>query len=187
MGRHDEAIAEIKRAQSLDPLSLIINAVAGDTYTKARQYDLAIDQLRKTIEMDKNFSRAYRFLGNVYIEKEMYTEAIAAYRTADGVAGRGLERTDALQQAFAAGGSDGYWKKQLDFLKADSEKGALLDYAIASVYARLGDKEQAINWLEKAFRSHDPYLVYLKIDRPFDSLRSDARVVDLMRRVALPS
>jgi len=186
MGRHDEAIAEIKRAQTLDPLSLIINAVAGDTYTKARQYDLAIDQLRKPIEMDKNFSRAHRYLGNVYIEKGMYNEAIAAFRTADSVAGRGTERVDALQQAYTSGGADGYWKKQLEFLKADSEKGALLDYAVASVYARLGDKEQAISWLEKAFRSHDPYLVYLKIDKPFDSLRSDARVMDLMRRVGLP-
>jgi tetratricopeptide (TPR) repeat protein len=125
-------------------------------------------------------------MGIVYIEKGMYNEAIAAFRTADSVAGRGSERTDALQQAFATGGADGYWKKQLEFLRADSEKGALLDYAIAGVYARLGDKEQAISWLEKAFRSHDPYLVYLKIDTPFDSLRSDSRVVDLMRRVGLP-
>jgi TolB-like protein/Tfp pilus assembly protein PilF len=186
MGRHDEAIAEIKRAQSLDPLSLIINAVAGDTYTKARQYDLAIDQLRKTIEMDKNFSRAHRYMGNVYIEKGMYNEAIAEFRTADTIAGKGPERTDALKQAYASGGADGYWKKQLEFLKADSEKGALLDYAIASVYARLNDKEQSISWLEKAFRSHDPYLVYLKIDKPFDAFRTDSRVVDLMRRVGLP-
>jgi serine/threonine-protein kinase len=186
MGRHDEAISEIKRAQSLDPLSLIINSVAGDTYFKARQYDLAIDQLRKTMEMDKNFSRAYRYMGNVYIEKGMYNEAIAAIRTADSIAGRGPERTDALQHAFATGGPEGYWKKQLEFLKADSEKGALLDYSIASVYARLNDKEQSINWLEKAFRSRDPFLVYVKIDQPFDSFRSDPRVIDLMRRVGLP-
>ena len=79
-----------------------------------------------------------------------------------------------------------YWKKQLEFLKADSEKGALLDYSIASVYARLSDKEQSINWLEKAFPSRDPFLVYVKIDQPFDSFRSDPRVIDLMRRVGLP-
>ena len=186
MGRHDEAISEIKRAQSLDPLSLIINSVAGDTYFKARQYDLALDQLRKTLEMDKNFSRAHRYIGNVYIEKGMYNEAITAFRTADSIAGRGPERTDALQHAFATGGADGYWKKQLELMKADSEKGALLDYAIASVYARLNDKEQSLSWLEKAFRSHDPFLVYVKIDRPFDTFRSDPRVLDLMRRVGLP-
>jgi tetratricopeptide (TPR) repeat protein len=125
-------------------------------------------------------------MGNVYIEKGMYNEAIAEFRTADTIAGKGPERTDALKQAYASGGADGYWKKQLEFLKTDSEKGALLDYAIASVYARLNDKEQSISWLEKAFRSHDPYLVYLKIDKPFDTFRTDSRVVDLMRRVGLP-
>lgn len=185
-GRHEEALVEIKRAQSLDPLSLIINAVLGDTYIKARQYDLAIEQLRKTIEMDKNFSRAHRYLGNAYLEKGMYNEAIEAFRTADSLAGQGPERTESLKHAYTSGGAEGYWRKQLEFLKADSEKGGLLDYAIASVYARLGDKEQAVSWLEKAYRSHDPYLVYLKTDPPFDRFRSDARVIELMRRVGLP-
>ena len=185
-GRHDEAIAEIKRAQSLDPLSLIINAVVGDTYIKARQYDQAIDQLKKTIEMDKNFPLAYRYLGNAYVEKGMYNEAIAAFATADKIAGASPERTEGLRQAYAAGGAEAFWKKQLEYLKADSEKGALQDYAIASVYARLGDKEEAINSLEKAFRARDPYIVYLKIDPPFDKFRSDPRIVDLMRRVGLP-
>jgi TolB-like protein/Flp pilus assembly protein TadD len=185
-GRHDEAIAEIKRAQSLDPLSLIINAVIGDTYIKARQYDQAIDQLKKTIEMDKNFPLAYRYLGNAYLGKGMYNEAIAAFQTADKIAGQSPERTEGLRQAYATGGPEGFWRKQLEFLKADSEKGALQDYAIATVYGRLGDKEEAINWLEKAFRARDPYIVYLKIDPPFDNFRTDARIVDLMRRVGLP-
>ena len=185
-GRHEEALVEIKRAQSLDPLSLIINAVLGDTYIKARQYDLAIEQLRKTIEMDKNFSRAHRYLGNAYLEKGMYNEAIEAFRTADSLAGQGPERTESLKHAFTSGGAEGYWRKQLELLKADSEKGGLLDYAIASVYARLDDKEQAVSWLDKALRSHDPYLVYLKTDPPFDRFRSDARVIELMRRVGLP-
>jgi eukaryotic-like serine/threonine-protein kinase len=186
MGRHEEAIAEIKRAQSLDPLSLIINSVAGDTYIKARQYDLAIDQLRKTIEMDKSFIQAHRYLGNAYLEKGMYTEAIAAFRTADELAGASLGRTKNLQDAYRSGGAEGFWRKQLELLKADAEKGALSDYAIASAYARLGDKEQALSWLEKAYHAHDPYLVYLKIDPQFDKFRSDSQVIDLMRRVGLP-
>ena len=185
-GRHDEAIAEIKRAQSLDPLSLIINAVVGDTYIKARQYDQAIEQLRKTIEIDKNFTLAYRYLGNAYLEKGMYNEAIEAFHTADTLAGQSAERTESLRHAYTTGGSEGFWKRRLELLKADSEKGALQDYAIAVVYARLGDKEAAINSLEKAFRARDPYIVYLKTDPPFDRFRSDSRVVDLMRRVGLP-
>jgi eukaryotic-like serine/threonine-protein kinase len=185
MGRHEEAIAEIKRAQSLDPLSLIINAVVADTYIKARQYDQAIDQLRKTLEMDKNFNLAYRYMGNAYLEKGMYNEALAAFRTADTLAGKSPERTESLRQAYANGGADRYWRKQLELLKADADKGALVDYAVASVSARLGDKEQAVSWLEKAYRAHDPYLVYLKIDPPFDNFRSDARVMEIMRRIGL--
>jgi serine/threonine-protein kinase len=185
MGRHEEAIAEIKRAQSLDPLSLIINAVVGDTYTKARQYDSAIEQLQKTIEMDKNFKQAYRYLGNAYLEKGMYNEAIAAFHTADVLAGQSAERAEGLRHAYAAGGAEGFWRKQLELLKADSDKGALQDYAIASVYARLGNNDEALSSLEKAYRSHDPYIVYLKTDPAFDRLRSDARVVDLMHRVGL--
>jgi len=185
MGRHEEALAEIKKAQSLDPLSLIINAVIGDTYIKARQYDLAIDQLRKTIEMDKNFILAYRYLGNAYLEKGMYNEALVSFRTADTLAGQSLERTESLRQAYASGGAQGYWRKQLEFLKADAEKGALVDYAVATVYARLGDKEQAVSWLEKAYHAHDPYVVYLKIDPPFDNFRSDPRIIEMMRRIGL--
>jgi len=185
MGRHEEAIVEIKKAQSLDPLSLIISAVIGDTYIKARQYDQAIDQLRKTIEMDKNFILAYRYLGNAYLEKGMYNEALASFRTADTLAGQSPERTESLRQAYASGGAEGYWKKQRELLKADAEKGSLVDYAVATVCARLGDKEQAVSWLEKAYHAHDPYLVYLKIDPPFDSFRSDARVIDMTRRMGL--
>jgi eukaryotic-like serine/threonine-protein kinase len=189
MGRHQEAIAEIKRAQELDPFSLIINSVVGDTYLKARQYDQAIEQLRKTIEMDKNFHRAHRYLGNVYVEKGMYNEAITEFHTANLLAGENTSqvdsRTKSLREAYATGGAQGFWRKQLEFLKEDQEKGSVLIYAIASVYARLGDKDQTLTWLERAYREHDPYLVYLKIDPPFDALRSEARIIELMRRVGV--
>jgi len=189
MGRHQEAIAEIKRAQELDPFSLIINSVVGDTYLKARQYDEAIEQLRKTIEMDKNFHRAHRYLGNVLIEKGMYNEAITEFHTASILAGEDAAkidgRTKSLREAYATAGAQGFWRKQLQFLKEDQEKGSVLIYAIASVYARLGDKEQTLSWLERAYRERDPYLVYLKIDPQFDAFRSEPRVIELMRRVGL--
>lgn len=189
MGRHQEAIAEIRRAQELDPFSLIINAVAGDTYLKARQYDQAVEQLRKTIEMDKNFPRAHRYLGNVYLEKGMYNEAITELLTADLLSGEEPEKAElrakGLREAFASAGPQGYWRKQLEYLKADHEKGAVLLYGIASAYARLGEKEQAMSWLERSFRERDPYTVYLKIDPQFDAFRSDIRVINLMRSIGL--
>lgn len=189
MGRHQEALAEIKRALELDPLSLIINSVVGDTYTKARQYDQAIAQLRKTIEMDKNFVTAHRYLANAYLEKGMYKEAISELQTATKLGGNASladQRGKALTDAYANGGPQGFWKQQLEFLKEDGEKGIVSPYSIASVYARLGDKEQTLTWLEKAYQRHDAYAVYLKIDPQFDSLRDDPRIIDLMRRIGLP-
>ena len=190
MGRHEEAINEITRAQELDPLSLIINAVLGDTYIKARKYDQAIDRLRQTIEMDKNFGRAHRYLGNAYIEKGMYNEAIAEFQTASTLGGENPsaveQRTNSLREAYKTGGASGFWRRQLDFLKQDAEKPNVSPYSIASVYARLGDKEQTLTWLEKAYHDHDAYIVYLKIDPQFDTLRSDPRVIDLMKRIGLP-
>ena len=189
IGRHQEAIAEIKRAQELDPFSLIINSVVGDTYLKARQYDQAIEQLRKTIEMDKNFPRAHRYLAEVYIEKGMYDEAITEFHTANMLSGEDPahveQRTKGLREAYANAGARGFWQKQLSYLKEAEEKGNPVIYAIASVYARLGDKEQSLKWLERAYRERDPYLVYIKIDPQFDSFRSDPRVIDLMQRVGL--
>ena len=190
MGRHQEAIAEIKRAQELDPLSLIITYVVADTYLKARQYDQAIEQFRKTIEMDKTFSRSYRYLGNTYIEKGMYSEAITQFQTADGLSGvdpeKAANRAKELRDAYAAAGPQGFWTKQLDLLKQDSEHGSVSPYRIAGVYARLGDLNQTLTWLEKAYHDHDAYLVYLKIDPEFDRFRSDPRIIDLMRRIGLP-
>ncbi|HSE23982.1 MAG TPA: protein kinase [Pyrinomonadaceae bacterium] len=185
MGRHEEAVKEIRRAQELDPLSLIINAVLGDTYTKARRYDEAILQLRKTIEMDQNFSRAYRYLGNAYVEKGMFADAIAAYQTAATLGGEPAEqaakRATELKAAVAAAGAKGYWEKQLE----NAKDVKVSPYGMASIYARLNDKEEALNWLDKAYRERDPYVVYMKIDPQFDSLRSDQRSQDLMRQIGL--
>lgn len=189
MGRHQEAIAQVKQAQELDPLSLIINSVVGDTYIKARQYDQAIEQLRKTIEMDKNFIRSHRYLGNAYQEKGMYNEAITEFQTASTLAGEDPEkaarRASDLRAAYAASGAKGYWEKQLEFLKEDATSGNVSPYSFASVNARLNKTDETLKWLEKAFRERDPYLVYLKIDPQFDYLRSDSRIMDLMRRIGL--
>jgi serine/threonine-protein kinase len=190
MGRHQEAVAEIKRAQELDPLSMIISYVVGDTYLKARQYDSAIEQFRKTIEMDKTFSRSHRYLGNAYVEKGMYEQAITEFQTADALAGadpeKAAKRAKALRDAYAAAGPQGFWNKQLNMLKEDSEHESVSAYSIASVYARLGDLNQTVTWLEKAYHDHDAYLVYLKIDPQFDRFRSDPQIIDLMRRIGLP-
>ena len=132
---------------------------------------------------------AHRYLANAYLEKGMFKEAIGELQTATALVGNTSladQRAKALTEAFASGGAKGFWNRQLEFLKEDDEKKSVSPYSIASVYARLGDKEQTLNWLEKAYQQHDAYVVYLKIDPQFDSLRSDPRVADLMRRIGLP-
>ena len=189
MGRHQEAINEIKRAQELDPFSLIINSIVGDTYIKARQYDQAIEQLHKTVEMDKNFVRSHRYLANAYAEKGMFAEAITELQTAATLSGENPEkaakRAEDLRAALAASGATGYWEKQLQFMLEDAESQNVSAYGVAGLYARLKKNEDVFKWLEKAYTQRDPYLVYLKIDPPFDSIRSDQRIMDLMRRISL--
>ena len=149
----------------------------------------AIEQLRKTVEMDKNFVRSHRYLAAAYQEKGMFTEAISELQTASTLAGENPEkaakRSETLRQALAASGATGYWEKQLEFLLEDSAGGQVSAYGVASLYARLKKNEEVFKWLEKAYTQRDPYLVYLKIDPPFDSLRSDQRIMDLMRRISL--
>jgi serine/threonine protein kinase/TolB-like protein/Flp pilus assembly protein TadD len=190
MGRHDEAIAEIRRAQSLDPLSLIINSVLGDAYIKARRYDEAVTQLRKTLEMDKNFSLAHRLLGNAYIAMGRFEEAISEYQQAEVLSGgepdNASKKASALRAAFAKGGSNGYWQKQLELLNEQMKVTHVFPYQLASAYAHLGDNEQSIQWLRKALDEHDSYVLYLKIDPEFDGLRADPRVIEIMRRIGLP-
>ena len=120
----------------------------------------------------------------------MYEPAITEFQTADTLAGvdpeKAEKRAKALWDAYAAAGPQGFWRKQLDILKEDSEHQSVSPYSMASVYARLGDLNQALTWLEKAYHDHDAYLVYLKIDPEFDRFRSDPQIIALMRRIGLP-
>ncbi|MCI0697473.1 protein kinase [candidate division KSB1 bacterium] len=114
MGRHDEAIAEIKRAEELDPLSLPISAGVGQTFLKARRYDQAIEQLRKTQEMDPNFAQAHYFLGGAYLNKEMNEQAIAELQKAITLSADSLSVGAALVQAYAKLGKRNEAQKRLD-------------------------------------------------------------------------
>jgi tetratricopeptide (TPR) repeat protein len=184
-GRFDEAIAEIKRAQELDPLSLIINTVMGRIYWQTRQYDQGIEQLRKTIEMDPNFAPAHRHLGVVYELKGMYPEAIAEIQRAVTLSGNGREYIAILGQAYAVAGKRAEALKIIEGLKEESKRHYVPAYGIAVTYARLGEKDLAFEWFEKAYEEHDYGLVSMKIQPTLDSLHSDPRFADLVRRLGL--
>ncbi|MGH7595064.1 MAG: protein kinase domain-containing protein [bacterium] len=184
MERLDEAITEIKRAQELDPLSLIINSMVGWIFYLARQYDQAIEQYRKTLEMDPHFVFAHNALGSAYQQKGMYEEAIAAFLRAKTVSGDSLQAV-ALGEAYELSGWRGYCRKALDLANEKSKQSYISPYIIARRYADLGEKDQAFEWLQKAYEERISVLLWLKLEPGFDSLRSDPRFTALLKKVGL--
>jgi serine/threonine protein kinase/tetratricopeptide (TPR) repeat protein len=183
MGQFEEAVAEMKRALETDPLSLIINANLGDIYYYARQYNHAIEQGRKTLEIAPEFRVAHNNLRIVYEQQGMYEQAITQYQ-AMGEFGR--RRASLLEKAHEAAGPQGYWQKSLELFLDEAKRTYISPTFIAKNYARLGDKERAFQWLEKAYAERDDDLIDLRVEPMYDPLRSDPRFADLLRRIGLP-
>ena len=189
IGRHEEAIAQSERAYELDPLSPIIsNARAAVSYN-ARQYDRAIDAARKTIELDKNLNISWVSLGLSLEQKEMYPESIAALEEAVRLSERWIQAVAALAHADAVSNRRVEARPLVEELKRRSERGQDALVNIALVYAGLGQNDEAMAWLDEAYRGRSAWLLQLslKVDPRWDALRSDARFQDLLRRIGFPS
>jgi TolB-like protein/DNA-binding winged helix-turn-helix (wHTH) protein/Tfp pilus assembly protein PilF len=181
--RYDEAIAEMRKAENLDPLSLIINSDLAELLVIAHSYDESIRQSRKTIEMDPNFALAHNQLAQAYLQKHMYDEAVAELQKAVQLSGNSPTCIANLARAYVASGKRGEAAKLLGDLKKRSNPGYSNASEIAMIYAALGDKDQAMNWLEKGYDERFNPGVLL---RPgFDPLRSDSRFQNLVHRVGL--
>ena len=185
-GRYDEAIAEGKRAQELDPFSPILNVDLGDDYIYARQFDKAIEQLRAVTEAYPKFYVGLWNLGFAYEMKGAFPEAIAQYDKA-----RQLNPDDTwvialLGHAYAASGKREDALKTIETLKEISGKRYVAAYSFAIVYAALDDKDQGFKWLEKSYQDRAfSDIGALKVDPLVDNLRSDPRFKDLLRRLKL--
>jgi TolB-like protein/DNA-binding winged helix-turn-helix (wHTH) protein/Flp pilus assembly protein TadD len=183
LGRYDEAIAEMRKAENLDPLSLIINADLAELLILAHSYDESILQSRKTIEMDRNFALAHNQLGQAYLQKHMNDEAVAELQEAVQLSAGSPTCLANLARAYAASGRRSEAAKLLSDLKKHSSPGYSHASEIAVVYAALGDKNQAMTWLEKGYEERFNPGVLL---RPgFDPLRSEPRFQELLRRIGL--
>src|SRR6266480_3735707 len=183
LGQYDEAIAEMSKAENLDPLSLIINADLAELLVLAHSYDESIRQSRKTIEMDPNFALAHNQLAQAYLQKHMNDEAVAELQKAAQLSGGSPTVMANLARAYVASGKRGEAIKLLSGLKKRSNATYSHGSEIAVIYAALGDTDQAMNWLEKGFEERFNPGVLL---RPgFDPLRSDPRFQELVRRIGL--
>jgi TolB-like protein/DNA-binding winged helix-turn-helix (wHTH) protein/Tfp pilus assembly protein PilF len=183
LGRQREAIAEIRKAESLDPLSLIISADTADLLFVARRYDESIQQSRKTLEMDPNFAIAHFELSQAYLQKRMYSEAIAELQRAIELSGGSTTFTSNLAYAYAVSERRNEAVKILNDLTSRSN-GSSDAAEIALIHAGLGEKDQAMAWLEKAFSER--FIPSILLRPGFDPLRSDPRFQNLVHRIGLP-
>jgi tetratricopeptide (TPR) repeat protein len=150
----------------------------------ARRYDEAIQQFQNAIKMQPDKGEAYEFLGYAYDAKGMYAEAITAYQKRISLEGENLNMQGYLGYALAMSGKRNEAVVILDKLKTTKDYVSPAELAI--LYAGLGDKEEAFTELERAYAARDTQMQYLKVEPHYDSLRSDPRFVDLIRRMGLP-
>ena len=183
MGHLDQAIAEITRAQELDPLSLIINTDAGHILYLSRRYDEAVGQYRKVLEMDPSFRVAHWRLGECYAQKRMYSDAIAELQQAISLDTNDRSPEAWLGYARAAAGQRDQALEVLAQLKMISKT----PLGVAMVYAGLEDKDQTFTWLQKAFDQREADLALVQVDPIFDGLHADPRYQNLLRRMKLVS
>jgi eukaryotic-like serine/threonine-protein kinase len=184
-GRSDAAREEMLRAYKLDPLSPVLNLALGYGYYYARQYPQAIDQCGKVLAMDPNFAPAHVYLGRAYQQKPAYPEAIAEFKKALEISEGDTNELAALGQAYAVAHRESEARAVLNQLKERSSQTYVQPMWMAVIYVGLGEKDQAFDWMQKAYDDRSAWLVYLKVDPLFDPVRGDARFGDLVRRVGL--
>jgi serine/threonine protein kinase len=184
MGRHTEALAQNKLAQELDPLNMSARIGEAAALSNLHRFDEAIRQLQHVIEIQPDFSFAHLVLADSYAMKGMYPEAIAEYQKFSSIDGETADLQIFLGYTYAMSGQREKAVAILNKLKTTKEYVSPAE--LATLYAGLGDKEGAFQSLERAYVAHDLQMAYLKVAPGYDSLRSDPRFTDLMRRVGLP-
>jgi DNA-binding winged helix-turn-helix (wHTH) protein/tetratricopeptide (TPR) repeat protein len=181
LGRHEEALAEIRRALEIDPLSLILNRQYGASLLFARQYDAAIEQMKKTVELDANFAVGHSTLSVAYRMKGNYAESVEELARFQELSG-GEQTAALMRESFAEGG----WQGFLRAMTGEPRPVNLTPYNLATFHAELGEHDEALIELNKAYQNREGILGLLNVDPRFDSLRDESRFQDLLRRFGFP-
>ncbi|HEX5412840.1 MAG TPA: winged helix-turn-helix domain-containing protein [Terriglobia bacterium] len=188
MGRHDQGLAEMKKAQRLDPLSRIINTEVGSTLFYAGKTDLAIKQLQSTRELYPDFWYIRSWLGKAYLAKGLQREGLQELESAVKLSGGNGSTLAELAYGYAVSGKPAKARQILATLEKKAKRNYVSPYDFAVVYTGLGDKDLAVMHLEKAFQERYIAMHYLNVDRHwlFRSLSSDPRFQSILRRMNFP-
>jgi tetratricopeptide (TPR) repeat protein len=183
--RFDDALAEIRRALELDPLSLVINTNLGWILSLSRQYPAAVEQLEKTIDLDSSFGLAHRRLGQVYEHMKRPADAIEEYQKSVMLSGEDSELLAARGHFHAMTGNAQIAHEVIRQLSELSKRRYVPAFHFAKLYIGLGDLDNAFEYLARAVEERYGLLSYLKVEPIFDPLRGDPRYTELLNRIGL--
>ena len=188
LGNFEQSLTHYRRAVELDPLNLNANQNLASEYMSSRQYDQSVEYQKKTLEVDPNYSKAHQQLSEVYRFTGKYDLWLEEWEKAARLSNdlEDLALVDAAKREYPKSGYHGAMKSVVS-LQEEQVKRIYIDPArIATNYAILGEKDRAFSWLEKAYAEKSGSLLNIKPDPSFDSLRSDPRYTDLLKRMGLP-
>jgi len=182
-GDYSQAMAETQRAIQDDPLSLIVGSNAGWTLALAGHYAQSVETLKKTIEIDPSFPRTHFRLGQVYELRGQYALAVPEFEKAVTLSGGDPYYEGSLGHAYGTSGQSGQARSVLQTLQGRVGRQYVPPYAVALIYAGLGEKDEAFRWLQKALEDRSTSMVFLRTDPELASLRSDPRFAQFSRAV----
>jgi tetratricopeptide (TPR) repeat protein len=183
IGREEESIREIKLAREIDPKSLIINANVGFLYYLAGDYNHAEEAEKNTIRMDPSFSTAYSYLGQIYVAKKQYPEAIGEFRTAVSLSPGDIAGLADLAHGYAISGMKNEAEEILRGMQSAQGKKYVSTYEFAVIYAGFHDADKTLEWLEKGWEERNGRLVNLGVHPQFAFLRKDTRFQNIVDRI----
>jgi tetratricopeptide (TPR) repeat protein len=195
MKRHREAIDEMKKAVELDPLSPETHYFLAGAYDDSGEFDRAVEEFRHVIEMDPNYGQNRLQFAHLLADLGRFEESIAEFEKGETLVGtnpdKAAQHAAALRHAFQTKGAKGYWQESLSLglqtLKESDQYWFNTPIHIAEAYSRLGEKDKAFEWLEKAYQERDGIrLGFVNSNDGFNKLHGDPRYSDLLRRVGLP-
>jgi TolB-like protein/Tfp pilus assembly protein PilF len=183
LGRYEEALAEVRLAQDLDPLSMIISTSEGAIHYYAREYERSVESLLRVIDLDPRFAPTWRGLGGSYEMLGLYDEAIAAFEKSRELTGGSTYSVMALAHTYARMGDRARALSIVEELRRDAPRRYVSPYSMAAVHAALGEKDAAFECLDRSLEERDRALVWLAVSPRFDPLRGDPRIQKFLKAV----